>query len=336
LKNDGVRLAQMMYSSSLVAVVGTGELAISSPRKMQLFNVQNHKVIAELNFASSVLDIQMNRSRMIVLVEGSLHIFHINTVKLLTSLDAPIKVAGAVSLSSHRDNSYLVYAASEETGDLLVYDAENLQPLSVIHAHVHPVRWAKIHPGGKMVATASESGTVIRVFSLPEGKKLHTFRRGTMPASISSMAFCEDAPLLAVSSDSSTVHIFNLEPPKPDAASVLATTTATLTSYLPAMLNDVVNPARSYAYLTLKDTNLDTSVGFHGKDTVLVVTGSARLFRYRLPDSPQGGECKLEAEYSLLHRPSEAVAVTFHGTTSKAASAAAAPQSDVQSDISGQ
>jgi autophagy-related protein 18 len=38
-------------------------------------------------------------------------------------------------------------------------------------------------------ATASEKGTVIRVHCLPQAAKVYTFRRGTLSASIRSLAF---------------------------------------------------------------------------------------------------------------------------------------------------
>ena len=61
-----------------------------------------------------------------------------------------------------------------------------------------------------MLATASDKGTVVRVFSVPDAKKLWQFRRGSQSARIFSINFNLSASLLAVSSDSSTIHIYNL------------------------------------------------------------------------------------------------------------------------------
>lgn len=64
---------------------------------------------------------------------------------------------------------------------------------------------------------ASETGTVIRVFSVPSGEKLHIFRRGTYAATVYSLAFDENAVMLAASSDTGTVHVFNLSCSPDDA-----------------------------------------------------------------------------------------------------------------------
>ena len=63
---------------------------------------------------------------------------------------------------------------------------------------------------GTILATASTSGTVIRLFAVPSGSHLCTFRRGSRPAVIYSLSFSQDSTVLAVASSSGTVHIFDV------------------------------------------------------------------------------------------------------------------------------
>jgi autophagy-related protein 18 len=70
-----------------------------------------------------------------------------------------------------------------------------------------------------MLATASDKGTVIRVWSIPGAEKLYQFRRGTREARIHSINFNVVSSLLAVSSAHDTVHIFKLGPHKPSSTS---------------------------------------------------------------------------------------------------------------------
>ncbi len=65
---------------------------------------------------------------------------------------------------------------------------------------------------GTILATASDKGTIIRVFSVPDAHKLHQFRRGSMPSRIFSMSFNITSTLLCVSSATDTIHIFKLGP----------------------------------------------------------------------------------------------------------------------------
>jgi autophagy-related protein 18 len=70
-----------------------------------------------------------------------------------------------------------------------------------------------------MLATASDKGTVIRVWSIPGAEKLYQFRRGTREARIYSINFNVVSSLLAVSSAHDTVHIFKLGPQKAPSSS---------------------------------------------------------------------------------------------------------------------
>ncbi|KNE99094.1 hypothetical protein PSTG_07574 [Puccinia striiformis f. sp. tritici PST-78] len=60
------------------------------------------------------------------------------------------------------------------------------------------------------MATTSDKGTVVRVFSVPNGQKVVQLRRGSYLAGIFSISFNCVSSLLAVSSDTNTVHIFRL------------------------------------------------------------------------------------------------------------------------------
>ena len=92
----------------------------------------------------------------------------------------------------------------------MLYDATKMEAVNVIEAHQTPLSCISINSEGNMLATASEKGTIIRVFSIPDGKKLFQFRRGSIPSRIYSMSFNAASTLLCVSSASETVHIFRL------------------------------------------------------------------------------------------------------------------------------
>lgn len=96
------------------------------------------------------------------------------------------------------------------TGDVLVFDCLSLQVVNIVQAHKTPVTFVTTNSDGTLMATASEKGTVIRVFSLPDAQKIYQFRRGSYPARIHSISFNLVSTLLCVSSDQETVHIFRL------------------------------------------------------------------------------------------------------------------------------
>jgi len=96
------------------------------------------------------------------------------------------------------------------SGDVLLFDTRTLSVVNVIQAHKSPIAHIAINSAGTLLATASDKGTVIRVFAIPSAEKLYQFRRGTREAKIHSISFNAVSTLLAVSSATDTVHIFRL------------------------------------------------------------------------------------------------------------------------------
>ncbi len=58
-----------------------------------------------------------------------------------------------------------------------------------ISAHTGQLAALALSGGGRLLATASEKGTLVRVFSTADGTKLQELRRGADPACIYSIAF---------------------------------------------------------------------------------------------------------------------------------------------------
>jgi autophagy-related protein 18 len=80
----------------------------------------------------------------------------------------------------------------------------------VVEAHKSPLSCVSLNNDGTLLATSSDKGTIIRVFSVPRAQKLYQFRRGTYPCKIYSMAFNLNSTFLAVSSATETIHIFRV------------------------------------------------------------------------------------------------------------------------------
>ena len=62
-----------------------------------------------------------------------------------------------------------------------------------------------------MVSTASEIGTLIRIFNTNDGNLLKEIRRGFNNSLIYDIIFSENNLLLGVSSNKKTIHIFSIE-----------------------------------------------------------------------------------------------------------------------------
>lgn len=314
--SSGVGLIEMLFNTSLLALVGSGEQPSFSPRKVVVYNTLQDKEIFEVNCASTILAVKLNKTRLVAVLETKIYIFDLSSMKILATLDTPKNPLGVCALSPDETRNYLIYPGSESKGELLLYDAHALQLITVIQAHQNSVRLVSFNRDASMLATASHKGTVIRIFSVPDGRKLSTFRRGTFPSNIYSLAFNERSTLIGVSGDSNTIHIFDLVS-TPDKNTPVSVATSTISQYLPNVLQDVVEPSRSFAFIALKDPTPPTYCTFKG-DNLYVLSSAGYFYRYSVQRN--GGECKLEGEFSLLNNPSEAISVKFHTDDSKSSS----------------
>ena len=84
------------------------------------------------------------------------------------------------------------------------------QSASFIMAHTSGVTSLSVLPSGRLLATTSPQGTLIRIWDTHTGKLQNELRRGTDKAEIYGVAFTPDEKEVAVWSDKGTVHVFSL------------------------------------------------------------------------------------------------------------------------------
>ncbi len=203
-------ICEMMFSSSLVAITGIGEPVTFSPRKLRILNTKRQTVVCELNFPSKILAVKMNRKWLVAVLEDKISIYDLATMSIVHTIETVSNPNAVCALSADPEKSLLAYPTNQENGELTVFNTISLQPVCAIQAHKSPISAASFSFNGSLLATSSDKGTIIRVFSVPDAECLHHFRRGTYPATIYGMNFNLQSNLLAVSSDSDTIHIFKL------------------------------------------------------------------------------------------------------------------------------
>ncbi|CDZ98524.1 wd40 repeat-like protein [Phaffia rhodozyma] len=226
-------IAEMLFCTSLVALVGAADQPKESPRRLHIVNTKRESTICELLFPTSILAVKLNRKRMVVVLEVEIYIYDVSTMKLMHTIETSPNPNAICALSPSSTNSYVAYPApvptltsplaspsqpphpqpSTQPGDVNLFDTTSLSASNVIQAHKSPISFLVLNSAGTLLATASDKGTVIRVWTVPGAEKVAQFRRGSYPAKIWSINFNLMSTLLAVSSDSDTIHIFQL--PKP-------------------------------------------------------------------------------------------------------------------------
>uniref|UniRef100_A0A3P9AA60 WD repeat domain, phosphoinositide interacting 1 n=1 Tax=Esox lucius TaxID=8010 RepID=A0A3P9AA60_ESOLU len=293
-----VYIVERLFSSSLVVVV-----SLSMPRRMNVYHFKRGTEICNYSYSNNILSVRLNRQRLVVCLEESIYIHNIKDMKLLkTLLNTPHNPSGLCALSVNHGNSYLAYPGSLTIGEIMVYDANNLGTVTMIPAHDSPLAALTFSASGTKLASASERGTVIRVFAIPEGQRLFEFRRGMKRyVSISSLSFSADAQFLCASSNTETVHIFKLEQHKLRDGECLTWGAyvgkmfTAASSYLPSQVSDIMHQDRAFATVRLNVFGLQNVCALATVEKLprlLVASSDGHLYIYNI-DPQDGEECVL-------------------------------------------
>jgi len=303
---DDVCIVERLFSSSLVAIV-----SLSAPRKLKVCHFKKGTEICNYSYPNTILAVKLNRVRLLVTLEESLYIHNIRDMKVLHTIrDTPPNPNGLCALSSNSDNCYLAYPGSNQIGEIQIFDGVNLRAVTMIPAHDSPVASLAFNSAATLIASASEKGTVIRVFSVPSGQKLFEFRRGVKRcAHIYSLSFSLDSMFLAASSNTETVHIFKLEAPKQKPieepqtwTSYLGKALMTPSHFLPSQVTEVLSQERAFSTIKLSHGGQRNVCGLaiiSKLPRVLVASEDGYLYVYNL-DPEEGGECSLLRQHRLL------------------------------------
>ncbi|KAL3331721.1 hypothetical protein AABB24_032369 [Solanum stoloniferum] len=235
-------IVEMLFSSSLLAIVGAGEQPSLSPRRLCLFNTVTGVALEELNFLTSILAVRMNKKRLIVILQEKTFVYDINSLNILDTIDTVPNPKGLCAFSPSLDGSFLALPASKTKGSLLVYNVSNLRLHCEIDAHRSPLAVLSLSSGGTHIATASEQGTMIRVHLVSDATKSYSFRRGSYSSNIFSLSFAPAAELpdiLLATSSSGSVHVFSLGSPQNQRSSGLLGSIK-----VPHTINDALDPAQ--------------------------------------------------------------------------------------------
>ncbi|KAH6556587.1 hypothetical protein KP509_1Z168800 [Ceratopteris richardii] len=206
--NGGIAYVEMLFRSHIFALVGGGPTPRYPSNKVMIWDDHQNSCIGELSFRSQVRAVKLRRDRIVVALESKVYVYNFADLRLLLQIDTCANPKGlcAISLSS---NSVVLACPSLRKGQVRIDFHDSKKPI-LISAHESALACLVLTMDGQYLATASSTGTLVRVFNTLDGTLLQEVRRGKGPADIYSVSFSNDAHWLALSSHRGTIHIFNL------------------------------------------------------------------------------------------------------------------------------
>lgn len=225
-EGGGVKHVEMLYRCNYVGIVGGGSSPKYPKNKAIVWDDYQKKVAISLDFQMEVLSIKLRRDRIACVFEKLIKVYTFSqTPQLLHVFETWTNPQGLCCLCSHSTNSTLAHLG-RKAGQVVLIDLANTEksPIEIV-AHDSAISCMTLSIDGTKLATASQKGTLIRVFDTESGSLLHELRRGANQANIFCINFNKAATRLCVSSDHGTIHVFMLDVPEKNSRSSLANAT---------------------------------------------------------------------------------------------------------------
>lgn len=205
----GVGLVQMMGKANYLGIVGGGRQPKFAANKLIVWDESKSKDALEISALTPVRGVQLSKERIVVVLQNSVRVYKFaKPPSLVAAYETANNPLGLCYLSQRR-----IAFPGRTAGHIQILEIATGN-VSIIPAHSAAIRALQVSPDGELLATASETGTLIRVFSTSNCARLAELRRGIDPATIFSLAFNTSGTMLACTSDKSTLHIFDVPNPR--------------------------------------------------------------------------------------------------------------------------
>ncbi|KAA8545148.1 hypothetical protein F0562_019963 [Nyssa sinensis] len=205
----GIGVVQMLFRCNILALVGGGPEPQYPLNKAMIWDDHQSRCIGELSFRSEVKAVRLRRDRIVVILVQKIFVYNFSDLKLLHQIETIANPKGLCEVS-HGSGSMVLVCPGLQKGQVRV-EHYATKRTKFIMAHDSRIACFALTQDGRLLATSSSKGTLVRIFNTLDGSLLQEVRRGADRAEIYSLAFSSTAQWLAVSSDKGTVHVFSLK-----------------------------------------------------------------------------------------------------------------------------
>ena len=290
----------MLYRTNILALVGSDNNVNNKRSKLIIWDDRQKKSLSELKFNQNIMNVKLTKQVIIIVCRDKIYVFNLSTFKNMDIIETG-------------DNSHGLVAVSYESDCLLAYPdktkghvrIKNYEKTSVfnVKAHENNIAFIALSYNGSLLATASEKGTLIRIFNTDNGDLLQEVRRGKDKADIKYICFEPNLRFIAASSNKGTIHIWSIDKAtkginKINAEDNKIENKTSGLKVLPGFLGGkFFNSEWSFAKVRITNQR---SICCFGKDNSLIVVSTEGKYYKAQIDMEKGGDCNIIQEENLI------------------------------------
>jgi len=204
-----IAMVIMLYRTNIIALVGSDNNINNKRNKLIIWDDNQRKPLSEFKFNQNIMNVKLRKDKIFVVCRDKIYVFNLSTFKNMDTLETGDNSHGIVGVSFVQEQTILAYP-DKTKGHVRIKNYEKSSTFS-IKAHENNISYISVSYDGNLIATASEQGTLIRIFETESGDKLQEVQREDK-ADIMHICFSSDYRFLAASNSKGTIHIWSLAP----------------------------------------------------------------------------------------------------------------------------
>ena len=215
--DGGIKQAEMLYRTNLLALIGGGDIPKFNPKKLVLWDDYQNKMVSEIKFFSNLKNVKLKKDKIFAICDKTIYVFDFKTLENLEIINTKENPKGLFGINNDENSTIIAYL---EKNDKENKENINKNYITVknytkgnslkIFAQEDTISYIALNNDGSLLATSNEKGTLIKLHSCINGNLLAQFYRGKDKAEINYICFDKLSNFLAVTSDRGTIHIWSL------------------------------------------------------------------------------------------------------------------------------
>ena len=292
-----IKMIIMLFKTNIFALV-------SYDNKLIIWDDNRRKDLCEFKFNKNILKVKLWRDKIIVVCIDKIFIFNLYNFKQLDVIETGDNFYGIVAIS-YEAEQILAYP-DKETGSIKIKNFKKPSEFNIKNAHLSNIVYLSLSYDGRVLATASEKGTLIRIFNTENGNLLQEVRRGTDEAEIKYICFEPNLRFVAALSGKGTMHIWSLfktlnildkiGDKESKEINLIENQTSNF-KWLSYLGSNYFNSEWSFAQI--REIDPESIFCFRNENTIFILSDDGNYYKYQI-DLEKGGDCKKIEEKQFI------------------------------------
>lgn len=201
----GVGIVRMFGKTNMMLLVGGGNFPFKPKDTFILWDSFKNESIMEIDMKEPIKNVLINKDHLIAVLDKKICIFNWSG----NYLDSKITYSNDKGLCVFNGRQDMIATLGTNQGEISIWKYTT-DHYKIIKAHNTNIEMISLNNDGTLIATASERGTLIRVFNVETEQMEYEFRRGSNTAYIYDICFSNDSKFIACCSSNGTAHIWEL------------------------------------------------------------------------------------------------------------------------------